>query len=217
MAMTQAQASQAQASQKLGQQDPILADLIAQVDSRHPLKALPRRRPDFFTTVVRTIADQQLSIKAAATIWQRVMDSHGQATPESWRLLAPEDLRACGLSMAKARAIIANAELFAEGQWSLPNPSKMRHMSNDTLEEQLIALPGIGPWSAQMLMMFALRRPDVWSPGDAGLRRAMRQAYALNAEAYQAQQQTISDRWRPYRTLACRYLWASLTVINAND
>ena len=174
--------SLAQARQELCDQDQVLAGLIAEVESRRPLKSLGRKRPDFFTTVVRTIADQQLSIKAAATIWQRVVDAHGQAVPEVWRHLAPEDLRACGLSMAKARGIIANAGLFASGQWSLPSPAKMRQLSNEALEEQLTVLPGIGPWSAQMLMMFALRRPDVWSrrcrltPGNAASLPTQRRA-----------------------------------------
>ena len=114
--MTKAAEALAQAREYLCSVDPVMAKAIEVVEQHQPLKPLKRSSISLFQRVVRTIVEQQLSLAAAATIWQRVCDAHGDADPQHWSSLDEQDLRSCGLSGAKARACIANARIFADSE-----------------------------------------------------------------------------------------------------
>jgi DNA-3-methyladenine glycosylase II len=157
-----------------------------------------------------SIISQQLSTKAADTIQSRVHTAVGtknRLTPQHLLDISHEDLRACGLSNAKAKWLKALAERTHSGEFSF---AQLRRLDDEAAIEMLDALPGIGRWTAEMMLIFALGRADVFSLGDAGLRRSINLLYnkgdGLDDDATLA----IAARWAPYRSVACWYLWRAL-------
>jgi DNA-3-methyladenine glycosylase II len=189
--------------------DPVLAGLIEMVG---PRLGDPRagRPDDHYGTLVRAIVGQQLSTKAARSIFARLTDRFDGHTPTPEQLLAddPEALRAAaGLSRAKVGYLRSLAEHVLSGQLEL---ERLEELGDDEVIAELVAVKGIGTWSAHMFLMFHLERPDVLPVGDLGIRRAIERAYGLPDLPDAATVEEIAAPWRPHRTLACRYLWRSL-------
>ena len=177
---------------------------------------LPDRRADrpdpddHYGALVRAIVGQQLSVSAARAIYGRLSARFGGKPPSPQQILAeePEELRAAaGLSRAKVSFLRSLAEHVIAGELEL---ERLSELSDEEVIAELTAVNGIGVWSAHMFLMFHLERPDVLPVGDLGIRRAIERAYALEGLPDAAAMEKLADPWRPHRTLACMYLWASL-------
>ena len=168
-----------------------------------------RRGHDHYTTLVRSIVGQQLSVKAASTIYGRVVELFGGHAPTPEQILGadPDALRAAGLSRPKVGYLRSLAEHVLDGSLEV---ERFPEMGEDDVMAELVAIKGVGEWTAHMFLMFQLARPDVLPVGDLGIRRAVERAYALEQLPGPAELERIAEPWRPWRTLACRYLWESL-------
>lgn len=189
--------------------DPILGALVA---DHGPLDEEERRRgrpDDAYGSLVRAIAGQQLSVKAARTIYDRLCGLYGGRTPTPAELIAtdPDELRAVGLSRAKASYLRDLAEHVEDGELDL---ERLPELPDEEVIAQLIQVKGLGQWTIDMFLMFHLGRPDVLPVGDLGIRKAAQIAYGLRKLPDSAKLTRIAKPWQPYRTLACLYLWASL-------
>ena len=165
---------------------------------------------DHYGALVRAITGQQLSVRAAAAIYGRLIERFGGRAPTPAQILAddPERLRAAaGLSRAKVGFLRSLAEHVVSGELEL---ERLDELDDEAVIAELTAVKGLGMWSAHMFLMFHLQRPDVLPVGDLGVRRAIERAYALDALPAAAEMESIAQPWRPHRTLACRYLWRSL-------
>jgi DNA-3-methyladenine glycosylase II len=188
--------------------DPILAEIIKSVGKLG--NASDGRPSDHYGALVRAIVGQQLSTKAARSIFARLTTRFDGRTPTPQEVLAdePEELRAAaGLSRAKVGFLRSLAEHVLAGELEL---ERLDELPDELVIEELVAVKGIGLWSAHMFLMFHLHRPDILPVGDLGIRRAIERAYDLDALPSPAAMAEISEPWRPHRTLACRYLWRSL-------
>lgn len=179
--------------------DPALADLIARVGALPVLSPTP----DPFGTLVRSVAGQQLSVRAAASIYARLVERLGQVTPETLLSAAPDDVRALGLSWAKVRTVRALAEAAQGGRVDFAH---LGALPDEAVIERLTPLPGIGRWTVEMFLMFGLARPDVFSFGDLVLRQELERLHP--AVTSREEQNEVVLAWSPHRTLAARYLWA---------
>jgi DNA-3-methyladenine glycosylase II len=189
--------------------DPILGALI---DAHGPLDLNDRagRPDDHYGALLRSIVSQQLSTKAADTIYGRLTARYGGRTPTPEELIADDldELRVqAGLSRAKASYLRSLAEHVVSGELEL---ERLDEMPDAEVAAELVAVKGLGQWTADMFLMFHLGRPDVLPVGDLGIRRAVERAYGLPAMPNPAELTEIAEPWRPQRTLACRYLWHSL-------
>jgi DNA-3-methyladenine glycosylase II len=167
-------------------------------------------RDDHYGALVRAIVGQQLSVHAARAIYARLADRFGGRAPSPRQVLAdePEELRvAAGLSRAKVAYLRSLAEHVQSGELEL---ERLSELDDEEVIAELVAVKGLGLWSAQMFLMFHLDRPDVLPVGDLGIRRAIQLAYELDALPDAERMNEIAEPWRPHRTLACRYLWRSL-------
>jgi DNA-3-methyladenine glycosylase II len=194
--------------------DPVLRELI---DALGPDDGARRagRPHDHYGVLVRSIVGQQLSTKAAAAIYARLIARFDGRPPTPQEVLAedPEELRAAaGLSRAKVVFLRSLAEHVLSGELEL---DRLGSLSDDEVIEELVAVKGIGVWSAHMFLMFHLNRPDVLAVGDLGIRRAVKELYGLDELPAPAAMEAIAEPWRPYRTLACMYLWRSLDATPA--
>jgi DNA-3-methyladenine glycosylase II len=203
-------ASQRKASAYLRAADPVLAGLI---DAAGPLGDPREGRPDrddHYGALVRSIASQQLSVLAARAIYGRLTERYGGRAPTPREILDddPEELRAAaGFSRAKVGYLRSLAEHVLSGELEL---DRLEELSEEQVTAELVAVKGIGEWTAHMFLMFQLDRPDVLPVGDLGIRRAIERAYGLDELPDTATIERIAEPWRPQRTLACRYLWRSL-------
>jgi DNA-3-methyladenine glycosylase II len=166
-------------------------------------------RPDAYEALARAIVGQQLSTKAAQSIWKRLVEPFGGAFPEPAGLLAgdPESLREAGLSRAKVGFLRDLAERIEDGRLDL---RRLSELPDEDVVAELIEIKGVGRWTAEMFLIFHLGRPDVVSTGDLGIRRAIQIAYGLDELPGPSDMERIAAPWRPHRTLACLYLWRSL-------
>ena len=185
--------------------------LAALIDEHGEIDLVPAHRQghDHYTTLVRSITGQQLSVKAAATIFGRVLDLFGGHAPTPQQILDVDQdaLRAAGLSRAKVAYLRSLAEHVLDGSLEL---DRLDELPDDEVLAELVAIKGVGEWTAHMFMMFQLARPDVLPVGDLGIRNAARRLYDLDELPTPADLERIAEPWRPWRTLACRYLWESL-------
>jgi DNA-3-methyladenine glycosylase II len=168
------------------------------------------RPRDHYGALVRSIVGQQLSTKAARSIYNRLTDRFGGRTPTPDEVLAddPEELRAAaGLSRAKVSFLRSLAEHVQNGSLEL---ERLDQLPDEEVIAELVAVRGLGVWSADMFLMFHLGRPDVLPVGDLGIRRAVMRRYELAELPTPEELERIAASWRPYRTLACRFLWRSL-------
>lgn len=163
-------------------------------------------RDDLFQTLVRSIVGQQISVLAADAIWGRLVDHLGEATPEAVLATDQPSIASCGVTRPKASYIYGLAENAAE---LLNQP--WDEMSDAAIMKHLVKFRGIGPWTAEMLLMFHFLRPDVFSLGDIGLIRGT-QRLVPEAETKEDVGK-IAERWRPYRTAAAWYLWRILDPV----
>jgi len=188
----------------LRERDAVLRDVIDRVG---PFE--PSHEADLWWSLVDAIISQQLSVKAAATIAGRVEALGGGArpTPEALLALPDETLRACGLSRAKTVYV---KDLAAKWLDNTLEPSRLPALSDDEVIEHLVRVKGIGRWTAEMFLIFTLRRPDVLPVDDLGLRVAVQRAYGLADRPGRAELERIGEPWRPYRSAATLYLWRSL-------
>ncbi len=185
--------------------DPVLAGIIEQIGPYKPRYATPT-----FENMARSIAYQQLHGKAAATIFGRLLDACDlELTPQSVLKLSIEQMRACGLSKQKLSYIRDLAEKTISGD---VNFEQLRAMDDEDVIEHLTRVKGIGRWSAQMFLMFALRRPDIMPVVDLGINMAIKRAYRKRKVPKPPQILKIAEPWRPYRSVACWYLWRSMDV-----
>ncbi len=189
--------------------DPVLGALVK---AHGPLDSEQRRRgrpAEAYGALLRSIVGQQLSTKAARTIYERLIVRYGGRTPTPREILAtdPEDLRGVGLSRAKAAYLRSLAEHVVGGELEL---DRLTELDDDEVITQLTAVKGLGPWTAHMFLIFHLSRPDVLPVGDLGVRRAVELAYNLEGLPSVAELERIAEPWRPYRSLASLYLWRSL-------
>jgi DNA-3-methyladenine glycosylase II len=186
--------------------DPVLAALIR----KHGACGLASaQRTDHFSALVRAITGQQLSTKAAATIYGRLTDLFDGRTPTPEEIIAtdPDQLRKIGLSGAKASYLRDLAEHIVDGELPIDD---LAQMPDAQVQETLTAVKGLGRWTVEMFLMFHLGRPDVLPVGDLGIRKAMQMHYGLTDLPKPAEMELIAEAWRPHRTLACLYLWESL-------
>jgi DNA-3-methyladenine glycosylase II len=189
--------------------DPILRELIDAQPDFHPRAWLNELPPlDAFGTLIFQVVGQQLSVSATRTIVARLQERFGGHMPSPRELLAvdPQELRAAGMSNRKAATLRALAERFVDGRFS---DKSLAHMTDDEIEAALTEVPGIGPWTAHGFLIVALDRPDVLLNGDLALRRAVKRAYGLDDLPSEDELDQLAERWRPYRSLAVSYLFAS--------
>lgn len=191
--------------------DPVMARLIDGHGGALPLGPDGRGRPpELYGALVRSIAGQQLSVKAAAAIYARLEARFDGRTPTPREILDddPEALRAAaGFSRAKVASLRSLAEHVEDGRLEL---GRISALDDEAVIAELVAVKGIGVWTAQMFLMFTLHRPDVLPVGDLGVRNAARDAYGLVAAPGPAELEALGEPWRPHRTRASLYLWRSL-------
>jgi DNA-3-methyladenine glycosylase II len=196
------------AVEALRQADPVLRQVIDEVG---PLGDFFAGRPtEHYSTLVRSIIGQQLSTRAAAAIYERLLERFGGRVPTPEEVLAEDsdELRtAVGLSHAKVKYLRSLAEHILDGSLQL---DRLHDLPDEQVIAELVSVKGIGLWSAQLFLLIHLRRPDVLPSGDLGIRRAVMIRYGLPAMPKPAEVDEIGERWRPYRTLASMYLWRSL-------
>lgn len=198
-----------EADEHLRSADHVLRRLI---DERGPIDPETDRRgsrPDGYQALARAIVGQQLSTKAAASIWGRVTELFGGETPAPSQLLEVDgsELRDAGLSWSKVGFLKDLAERVEDGRLDL---ARLGELSDEDVVAELTEIKGVGRWTAEMFLIFHLARPDVISTGDLGIRRATQLAYELEDLPGPTDLERIAEPWRPHRTLACLYLWRSL-------
>jgi DNA-3-methyladenine glycosylase II len=199
----------------LAASDPAMAELIERLGER---SAETRRRgmpkPDAYGALLRAIVGQQLSAKAARTIYERVLALFDGKTPSPEQLLAvPEDdLRGAGLSGRKVSYIRDLASHVISGELEL---DRLEELDDEEVIEEIVAVRGLGRWSAEMFLIFHLERPDVLAGGDLGIRKAVQLIHDLEEMPSPEQVLEIGERWRPHRSLASIYLWESLANLPA--
>ena len=174
----------------------VMARLIKQFE---PPRIDPKPPSAYFDTLVSTIISQQLSVKAADTIEARLRGGVKDFSPASVAALPVSEFRHHGISRSKANYIIGIAEAFVDGRL---DPLELEAMDDKQITAALTALKGVGPWTAEMFLMFGMGHPDVWSPGDLGLRNAVRSLFGEDIDVL-----ATTETWRPYRTYAALYLW----------
>jgi DNA-3-methyladenine glycosylase II len=179
--------------------DPVLADVI---DAVGPYEFTPSAHG--FHTLADAIISQQISIKAAAAIMGRLEQLLGEVAPAQLLAVTHEELRTVGLSGQKARYLRDLAERTAAGALKL---DALPALDDDSVIAQLTAVKGIGRWTAEIYLMFALGRPDVLPADDLGLRYAVQQFYQLPVPPPPVELRRIGEPWRPYRSVASWYLW----------
>jgi DNA-3-methyladenine glycosylase II len=189
--------------------DPVMERLIEEHGAHVRRDLRSDRRGDAYGALLRSIVGQQLSTKAASTIYGRMLELFGGHAPTPKQLLAadPDKIRAAGLSRPKINYLRDLAVHVEDGTLEL---DRLDELSDEKIIEELIAVKGIGEWSAHMFLMFHLGRPDVLPVGDQGIRNAVKTQYRLRKLPDAKRLERIARPWRPYRTFACLYLWSSL-------
>ena len=196
----------ARARRTLMRRDPVLAPII----KKYGACGLKTREGDIFCGLVEAIVSQQLSTRAAATIYSRVralLPNGGAPTPEALMSLPDDALRGAGLSRQKLAYMRDLSQKMLDGSINTP---ALAGMTDDEIVTELTKIKGIGRWTVEMLLIFRLTRPDVFPVGDLGIVKAMQKAYNLRGAPNVKRLHVIAERWRPYRTVASWYLWASL-------
>ncbi|MBI4080340.1 MAG: DNA-3-methyladenine glycosylase 2 family protein [Candidatus Levybacteria bacterium] len=197
---------QKKAASYLSKKDPVLANVIKKV----PLFTR-QFGGNYFLDLAESIVSQQLSIKAADTIWKRFtgLFPHNEVKPLGVINIEGQKMRDAGMSWQKisyikdlAEKVLASGILFE--QFDI--------MTDEEIIEELVKVKGIGRWTAEMFLMFSMGRPDVFSYGDLGIRKAIQKLYKFDHEPTKEEAERIAEKWRPFRTIACRYLWKSLEV-----
>ncbi|MEK7138260.1 MAG: DNA-3-methyladenine glycosylase [Patescibacteria group bacterium] len=191
----------------LSKVDPVLKEVMKRIELQ-PLKL----QKNYFQALVRTIANQQLSGKAAQTILNRMMALFKASkfpTPREYLKMTDAKLRSAGFSNSKVAYTKNVARFFVEREKEM---KRIHKLTDEEVIKLLTTIKGIGIWSAEMFMIFSLGREDIFSYGDLGLRKGLKKVYNLRKEPTPKQAQKIVESWKPYRTHGSRYLWASLLI-----
>ncbi len=186
--------------------DPIMAEVVVQAfESEQPIQLGKPITPDkYFRELASSVVSQQLSTKAAATIWRRFTELvSDEVTPERILQLTPEQFQSVGVSRQKAGYLRAMAQAVVDREVDLES---LTEMDSDAVIVELTKLKGIGPWTAEMFLMFGLARPDVFSYLDLGLLRAFELVYGKQGVT-RADMEPYVEKWAPYRTYAALALW----------
>jgi DNA-3-methyladenine glycosylase II len=180
--------------------------VLGAVIARYPRgRLISRGEP--FTTLARSIVGQQISVKAAETLWRRLEASLGRVEPRTLARADSETLRSAGMSRQKARYLNELGRRFAA---RAIDPARWRGMTDEDVIRDLTQVPGIGRWTSEMFLIFNLMRADVLPLGDIGLRRAVATHYGRHYPIEAAEVEAIAEAWRPWRSVATWYLWRSL-------
>lgn len=204
------------ARKALAASDPVMAAVIERVGEIDLATRLQRRKEErpagAYGALLRAIVGQQLSTKAARTIYLRVVELFDGTTPSPQQLLAAreEDLRAAGLSGRKTEYVRDLASHVLSGELEL---DRLDELGDEEVIEEIVAVRGLGRWTAEMFLLFHLERPDVLSGGDLGIRKAIQIEYGLEEMPPPKQVIEIGEPWRPHRSLASLYLWESLAAV----
>jgi DNA-3-methyladenine glycosylase II len=195
--------------------DPTMAALIeriGEIDLETRLRRRSEERPaDAYGALLRAIVGQQLSTKAARTIYGRILDLFDGRTPAPQQLLeaSEADLRGAGLSGRKVEYVRDLAVHVIDGELEV---DRLDRLSDEEVIEEIVAVRGLGQWTAEMFLLFHLERPDVLSGGDLGIRKAVQIEYGLEQMPTPTRVIEIGEPWRPHRSLASLYLWESLAA-----
>ncbi|MCX7693988.1 DNA-3-methyladenine glycosylase 2 family protein [Tepidimonas taiwanensis] len=192
----------ADACAHLGARDRVMARLIAQ----YPDGCLVSRG-DPFLTLMRSVVGQQISVKAAQAVWDRLEGLLGVCTPHAVLACGPEALRAAGLSARKVEYVTDLARHFADGRL---DPTAWHAMEDEAIIRELVAIRGIGRWTAEMFLIFHLMRPDVLPLDDVGLIRGISVSYFSGEPVSRSEAREVASAWAPYRSVATWYIWRSL-------
>jgi DNA-3-methyladenine glycosylase II len=190
------------AKRALARRDPVMGAII-----RSRPKVFLMRRGEPFLTLARAICGQQISVKAAQSVWDRVVACCGEVTPEKVLSRPRPQLRACGLSDRKTEYIADLAQHFADGRIHV---RRWPEMSDEEIIAELVEVRGIGRWTAEMFLIFNLMRPDVFPLDDLGLQKAIRVSYFRKKSVSIRTMRKLGESWRPWRSVATWYLWRSL-------
>ena len=190
------------AKRALARRDPVMGNIMR----AHP-KIFLARRGEPFLTLARAIVGQQISVKAAQSVWDRLVACVGEVTPRSVLLKERPVLRACGLSDRKTEYIADLAQHFADGSIHV---HRWPQMSDEEIIAELVQVRGIGRWTAEMFLIFNLLRPDVFPLDDLGLQKGIRVTYFRGRKVALSTMRRLGESWRPWRSVATWYLWRSL-------
>ncbi|MDX1975498.1 MAG: hypothetical protein SFT92_07470 [Rickettsiales bacterium] len=191
-----------EAKAHLSKKDKKLAKIIAGYEGEMMV-----RKGDAFYTLARAIAGQQISVKAADSIWKRVEAALGKVTPENAIKCKAEKLRACGFSASKVVYLHALAQHFIDNKALI---KKWPKLSDDEIIRELTSIKGIGRWTAEMFLIFHLGRPNILPLGDLGLLKAIYRHYNKSEKMSLAEVRKLAEKWHPYHSVATWYLWRSL-------
>lgn len=194
---------------RLMRADKVLRRVMEEQGPIHPEIDRRGSRSDPYEALARAIVGQQLSTKAAASIWAKLLDQFGGKTPTPEQILRKRrtTLRKAGLSNAKVEFLRDLAAHVKDGRLDLKRLGKL---PDEDIVAELIEVKGVGQWTAEMFLIFHLGRPDIVSVGDLGIRRAVQIAYGMEELPGPDELEKLAEAWRPHRTLACLYLWRSL-------
>lgn len=188
------------AKKELSRKDDVLHEIINEFDDLELVS-----RGDLFYTLIRSVIGQQISVKAASTVWSRFCERIGDIEPENILSADIEKLRSCGLSHRKAEYVIGISE-----SWSDYDSLEWKEMSDEEIIQELIKLRGVGKWTAEMILIFTLLRPDVFPIGDIGMIRGIEKSYNSGERMSREELYAISEKWKPWRTVACCFMWRTV-------
>ena len=192
-----------QSKEFLTHTDPKLAKLILE----HQQYSISSRG-EALETLLRSIVGQQISVQAAASVWGKLEKKIGKIKPENVILMSFEELKSCGLSKQKVQYIINICNHFIN--FSIKDHLYWENRSFESIYDELITIKGVGPWTAEMFGMFYLLEKDIFPIKDIGIIRAMNQIYGEGKPLSLEKIIAISETWRPYRSVACWFLWRSI-------
>ena len=192
----------AAATRELAARDEVLRALVRRCDAY-----IVGSRGDAFSTLARSIVGQQISVKAAQSVWARLGTELGTMAPEPLIARDIAQLRGCGLSGQKAAYLIDLAQRFASGAL---DPARWRELDDEAIIDELVLVKGIGRWTAEMFLIFYLARPNVFPVADVGLQRAISLHYNRGKPVTRTKMARIGASWAPWRSVATWYMWRSL-------
>jgi DNA-3-methyladenine glycosylase II len=193
------------AKRALSKKDPVMGAIIR----AHPKVFLMQRGEPFFT-LARAIVGQQISVKAAQAVWDRLVLCCSTIEPQAILAKKRPELRACGLSDRKTEYIADLAQHFADGKIHV---HRWPEMDDEAIIAELVEVRGIGRWTAEMFLMFNLQRPDVFPLDDLGVQKGICLAYYKGRKVSLRTMKRLAETWRPWRSVASWYLWRSLDPV----
>tara|TARA_B100001758_G_scaffold239042_1_gene242929 strand:+ start:1010 stop:1633 length:624 start_codon:yes stop_codon:yes gene_type:complete len=166
-------------------------------------------RENMFFTLIRSIVGQQISVRAADTIWDKIVNEAKEIRPEIIYSMDENIMRNCGLSKRKVEYMKAVSEKWINGYDKI----NWHELSDEAVTEKLVEIRGIGKWTAEMILIFTLMRPDIFPMGDIGAIRALEKIYNKGQKMKKEQIEEIVKKWKPWRTIATWYLWRSIDPV----